>query len=71
LSRERSEWGPDAPTWQRRRRSPASARVNIYIPPELSLRLEKVRERGVDINVSRVCRDALERLLDAIEDGQS
>jgi len=70
LSRERSEWGPEAPTWQRRRRSPASARVNIYLPPELGRRLEQARERGIDINVSRVCQDALERLLDAIEAGE-
>ncbi|HLI57187.1 MAG TPA: hypothetical protein VKY26_09195 [Actinomycetota bacterium] len=70
MSRERSEWGPEAPTWQRRRRSPASARVNIYLPPELGRRLEQARERGIDINVSRVCQDALERLLDAIEAGE-
>jgi hypothetical protein len=41
--------------------------VNIYIPPDLSARLTAARERGIDINVSRVCQDALERILDAIE----
>jgi len=47
----------------------ASTRVNIYLPEELGRRLEKARQRGIDINVSRVCQDALERLLDAIEGG--
>ena len=67
MSQASSEWGPDAPTWQRRRRDAASTRVNIYIPPELSARLTAAREKGIDINVSRVCQDALERILDAIE----
>jgi post-segregation antitoxin (ccd killing protein) len=67
LSQASSEWGPDAPTWQRRRRNEASTRVNIYIPPELSARLASARQKGIDINVSRVCQDALERILDAIE----
>jgi hypothetical protein len=67
LSTPNSEWGPDAPTWQRRRRTPDSSRVNIYIPPELGRRLARARERGIDINVSKVCQDALADLLNRIE----
>lgn len=64
----KSEWGPETPNWQRRRRPPDSARVNIYIPPELGERLARVRDRGIDINVSKVCQEALSNLLDRIED---
>src|SRR3974390_690963 len=62
-----SEWGPGAPSWQRRRRPPDSARVNIYVPPELGARLARVLNRGVDINFSKVCQDALKENLDQIE----
>jgi hypothetical protein len=67
LSTPTSEWGPEAPSWQRRRRPPDSARVNIYLPPELGRRLAQARESGIDINVSKVCQDALTGLLDRIE----
>jgi hypothetical protein len=63
----KSEWGPETPSWQRRRRPPDSARVNIYIPPELGERLARIRARGIDINVSKVCQEALSGLLDRIE----
>jgi hypothetical protein len=42
--------------------------VNIYLPPELGRRLARARERGIDINVSKVCQEALSDLLDGIED---
>ncbi len=64
---QNSEWGPDAPSWQRRRRPPDAARVNIYIPPELGKRLARARDRGIDINISKVCQTALSQLLDRIE----
>jgi post-segregation antitoxin (ccd killing protein) len=71
LSAQSSEWGEHAPSWQRRRRTPDSARVNIYLPPELGQRLARARERGIDINVSKVCQDALKELLDRIDGGES
>lgn len=63
----KSEWGPETPSWQRRHRPPDSARVNIYIPQELGERLTRVRAMGIDINVSKVCQEALRNLLDRIE----
>lgn len=67
MSTPSSDWGPDAPSWQRRRRTAESARVNIYLPPELGRRLARQREQGIDINVSKVCQDALQDLLDRLE----
>ncbi len=64
---ENSDWGAQAPSWQRRKRPPDVARVNIYIPPELGRRLARARDRGIDINLSKVCQLALVELLDQIE----
>jgi hypothetical protein len=69
LSTPTSEFGPNAPNWQRRRRTPDSTRVNIYLPNELGRRLARAREQGIDINVSKVCQDALNEILDRIESG--
>jgi post-segregation antitoxin (ccd killing protein) len=40
------------------------ARLNITIPDELHVRIEKWRER---LNISRVCQDAIRRELDKLE----
>lgn len=52
--------GPQAPTWP----------GEIYLPPEVGRRLQQAREQGIDINVSRVCQEALERILDSIDTGR-
>lgn len=54
--------------WERcSRRLPESARVNIYIPPDLGERLVQARAKGIDINVSNVCQEVLRELLDRLD----
>lgn len=50
------------PSWLRRKEAPRppSVKATIYLGPELSERIARLRARGIDINVSAVCQAALE-----------
>ena len=50
----------DDPPWLRGARPPSSPQRSVYLPLPLLQRVADLRNRNVDINVSLVCRVALE-----------